>query len=233
MNTEMIISAITGQTGKAFDRFCCLCGNNRSIDGFTDAKKILSANFTDHNLMKHKDSKVICDFCRLALSDDLLESKNKKRCGLRAYSFFISGQSSAISYQLIEKKDKIRYLFEVEYSIPFILGFTDTGKKHISFKSMINYTESPFWVSCENCNVLFDRIKWFPIYKIIKEFFETGIFKTELLSCSVPPWKFEKYGLDIFQFQRLKQVKRTAQYQLIVNSLMKAKENQDENSSTD
>jgi hypothetical protein len=190
-NTELIVSAITWKRGQVFDGLvCCLCGGHRSIDGFTESKKVLSGHFTDRNLMKVRTSDLICDFCKLALSDGLLESTNGNCCALRNVSFLVEGMD--LRFKVIAKDEKIKYLFQYHFQSPFILAFTEKHKKHISFKSVISSDPDRFYVCCEDGNVFFERKKWLAVYQIAQDFLDKGVFKSELESCVIPPWKFER-----------------------------------------
>lgn len=216
-NTEMIIRSIFNTDVRQFDQVCCICGGNRSIDRFTQISKVLSNNFMDYNIMKDKSSRVICDFCRLCLSDDLLKSPKGKRCGLRLYSFLVEKST----FKIIDKNEKEYYLFFYNFTPPFILCFTDSGQKHISFKSAINFVNNPFWVSQENYNLLFDRHQWLPIYQIAKELFNLGISKEELLSCRLRISKLNNWK-DYQKITELVKYRNTKQYELIIKCLNKS-----------
>jgi hypothetical protein len=218
-NTEMIISALISKQGVDTDKTCCLCGGNRTIKKLHSAKDIFSGKFTDYNLLKVKYSNIVCDFCKLALSEHFIKNDAGKLTALRQYSFLVENNKFAF----IDFKERFHYLFDHKFTPPFILAFATPGlnKKHISFKSKINCPDNPFYVSTDNLNILFDREKWRPVFETVIHFYKNKVIKSELQSCRIPPWKFIKYNLDINKIIDLKTVKDTEQYQLIVNSLYK------------
>jgi hypothetical protein len=216
----MIVSAITKQQGIENDKTCCLCGGNRIISEWTELKKVFSGNFTDYNQLKNKQSDVVCDFCTFALSDKSMDSPKGAKCGLRLFSFLVENNK----FIRIDYTEKAYYLFEHFFNTPFILILSNTGQKHISYKSIINHDQNIFTVSTDFLNIVFDRALWFPVHEIANNFYQSKCTKDELLNCSIPPWKFNKYDLNFFDYQKLKRVQNTEQYKLIISTLIKLKE---------
>jgi CRISPR type IV-associated protein Csf1 len=219
-NTQMIVSAITKKQRIETEKTCCLCGGNKIISEWTKSKEVFSGNFTDYNYLKNKQSDILCDFCTFALSDKSMDSPKGKKCGLRLYSFLVENND----FTIINYDEKAYYLFEHAFNIPFILAFSSTGQKHISYKSVINYSSDIFTVSTDFMNIIFDRALWFQIYEIANNFYQNKCTKDELLNCSIPPWKFNKYDINFVDYQKLKRVQNTEQYKLIVSILIKLKE---------
>jgi hypothetical protein len=218
-NTEFIVTAITQKPGIDSDQTCCLCGGTRIMSEWRKAKEIFSGNFTDYNMLRYKQSDVLCDFCVFSLSDESLASPKGARCGLRLYSYLVENNQ----FIKIDFSEKPFYLFEHSFNPPFILVFSQSGKKHIAFKSLVSHNSALFYVCTDNLNIQFERSRWFDFYKIAKSFYENKCTKDELLAGTIPPWKFQKYSLSFSDYKKLQPVRHTEQFKLMVNSLYKIK----------
>jgi len=162
-NTKMIVEAIEKTEYDDFDigdQCCCLCGTKKSFK-WTAREKILSSSFTDWNVMKDKNSQYICGYCEKLLSDSYIKTGNhddkgrEKTAGLRCYSFLVEdGQITFIS-----SKEKEKYLFEHFYKTPYILAFTDSRKKHISWKAAIGGSNTTITINTENGKYSLNRNK--------------------------------------------------------------------------
>ena len=217
--TQKIIEVIEKKQRKLLDdeNMCALCGGTKTIGKWFDFNKNTSDNFTDFNEAKVKDSDKLCYFCKQTISDNFLDSPKGKKCGLRLYSFLVENNK----FIKIDLKEKWFYLFEYNYKTPFILCFSETGKKHISFKAKESFNTKNFWVCTEYCNIWFERKKWYPVFQIANDLYQQKVTKKELLSYSISPWKFNKYNLNFKNLKKLKPYKNTEQYKLIISVLQK------------
>lgn len=226
--SKMIIESIEQ---KEYDDYlsgdCCLCGNKKSFK-YENRNKILSTSFTDFNVMKNRDSQFICGYCEKLLDDRYMESPKGKRCGIRLYSFFIENKK----FKIIQKSEKEKYLFDYQFNLPYILCLSDSGQKHISWKSKEGQGNRVITINTENGLLIFDRDKYITVYTIIKKLFENGISKEELVCCNLIPKKIQKIiDNNISSFQEIIFIKRFKNdncYNFIINCLYKIKENKDD-----
>lgn len=218
--TRKIIESISGKSPTIGGNICALCGGEETVTEWYSTKKILSGNFTDYNQMVMKTSKVLCSFCKDALSDDFISSPKGSRCGIRLFSFLIE-KNQFIKIDYSEKAD---YLFNYQFTPPFILVFSSTGQKHISFKALESNDPEAFWVCSDFGNIWFERRKWQPVFEIANNFFQNKVTRTELEQCSVAPWKYRKYNLDFRGIKKLVPHRNKEQYKLIISVLQKEKQ---------
>lgn len=208
-NTQLIIESIHGKVETISDgNTCCLCGGDKTVEKWFDRKKIISSSFTDWDCMSDIDGQTICSFCVACLGKEL---------GLRNHSF-VADQSG---FKFIKHQEKWHYLWDYEPKPPYILVFTTTHKKHISFKAVISFEiglpENVIMINTETESGLwFWRKRWEEgqIKNMIQFLYDGGITKSELLDCSIT----RKWCPELAY---LKPYKDTIQYKLIVDCVQK------------
>jgi hypothetical protein len=214
-NTQLIIESMNGKAETISDgNTCCLCGGDKTVEKWLDRKKVISSSFTDWNCMSDIDGQTICSFCVSCLGKEL---------GLRNHSF-VADQNG---FKFIKHQEKWHYLWDYEPAPPYILAFTTTHKKHISFKAAIAYEimciDYTIMINTENEWEWFDRKSLKKVKDIIQSLYDGGITKSELLDCSIT----RSWYPEIID---LKSYKDTIQYKLIVDCVQKTEgEEQDEN----
>jgi CRISPR type IV-associated protein Csf1 len=202
------------------ENLCCICGSEYSYKWST-RKSIFSGSFTDQNMLKVKNSNYICGDCEKLLSDYYMKSPKDNDCGIRLYSFI----STTSDFQIIDRSKREYYLFDFEYTGAFILVFSDTGQKHISWKSKISFNTNSFFVCNESGNIFFEREKYRKIYNIVKKLYNKGVSKDELKDCNVNISKINKYMISFDDLIEIKKYKNNNCYNLIVDCLQKEKTN--------
>ncbi|HEY0087612.1 MAG TPA: hypothetical protein VGB37_02145 [Candidatus Lokiarchaeia archaeon] len=221
MITKNIVEAIEQkQYIDDIENECCLCGIKKAFK-FKKRNKILSASFTDFNFMKNRDSQFICGYCEKLLSDDYLDSPKGKRCGIRLYSFLIENNK----FKIIDRKEKESYLFNYEFQLPYILCYSDSGQKHISWKANYGFSNNNITINTENGQINFDREKYKNIYLLAKKLYLNKITKDELRECNLVPKKIKKLiDENITNFNEiflLKKYKNNVCYNFIIDCLYK------------
>jgi hypothetical protein len=219
--SKLIIESIEQKKYKdIINNNCCICGIEKA-NYFENRNKVLSTSFTDYSFMVNKDSQYICDYCQKLLNNNYLNSPKGKTCGLRLYSFLIENNN----FYIIDMKQKIDYLFNYKFKIPFLLCFSKTGKKHIFLKSKLSYNYDKFWVCTEENNIYFERNKYLQIYQIVNNFFQLGVSKNELKTCIIDPKKINKFKLNLNDLIIIKKYKNNQCYELIIDCLIRDKKN--------
>jgi CRISPR type IV-associated protein Csf1 len=223
--SKIIVQAIENKKyDDVIEDKCCLCGIEKA-NKFENKKNILSKSFTDYNRMKYRCSEKICNYCIKLLNDDYMESPKGKRCGLRLYSYIVENNK----FKIIDMSEKINYLFNYQFKIPFLLCFSKTGKKHIFYKAKLSYSKNNFWVCTEENNILFEREKYIEIYNIVNNLFQLGISKDELKSCIINIKKIYKFNIDFNNIIKIKKYKDNQCYELIIDCLVREKKNDSNN----
>lgn len=225
MISKLIVEAIEQKKhDDKIENQCCLCGIKKAFK-FEKRDKIISHSFTDYNYMKNKDSQFICGYCKKLLDDNYLDSPKGKRCGIRLYSFLIENNK----FKIIDRKEKENYLFNHEFQIPYIICYSNTGQKHISWKAKIGYSNEIIIFNTENGQISFDRKKYLDVYFVVKKLYNNGISKDELLKCNLIPKRIQKLiNNNISNFQEIsyiKKFKNDINYEFIISCLQKEVKN--------
>jgi len=207
-NTELIYQSF-GEKKNNMDlvfanSVCSLCG--KKIEYGVLRKYFFSSNFTNHDELKSK-SDFLCKECAFCLGNRDLRVNN-----------FICASENKI--YLFKKNDIEKYIFDLEKKIkpPFIFAVTKSFKKHMTFKTKINFSLNKFNIFFENHNVLFCKAEHIYIYSILKNLYNS-FSKDELNnldSCSF--LNIEKFGFKLFLEYRkeLKQFEKTKIYNFLV-----------------
>jgi len=217
INTELITKHINFKVDIVKQNgICGFCG--KEIKEGILKEDFIKQNFTDFEYIKYK-SNIFCKECYISMAN-CIDRNGKKSC-LRNYSF-IADDKQLI---LLTKEKMKYYLFEYKFNKPFIFCITFNGKKHLSFKSKVNYDINSFIITTDLGNVFFIRNRYIEIYKIIEEWFK--IFnKKEILT--IPKFSnIEKYGVRKYfeENERIKLIKDTLIFKILVFSLFKEDKN--------
>lgn len=200
-NTMLIIEALRGKQETIAGNPCCICGGTRTVEKWYDRKKVISSSFTDWGAIHNIHGYAVCSFCAACIGGDLK---------LRNYSF----KADQNGFEIIKHKRKWHYLWDYNFKPPYVLAFTTTHKKHISFKAKIGRKKTIIRINTETGSYDFDRSYWIGIKEIVQDLYDNGITKAELLECSIT----RKWYPEILQ---LKKYKDTVQYKLIIDCVQK------------
>jgi len=217
--TKFIVQNIVTEKDKEViqtNNVCMICwGSETNNREFIYKKKMLSANFNDINEFERKDNDMICWYCQFCLEWHAMDSPKGKRCGLRLYSFYADKDN----FEIIDRSKREYFLFEKKYKWDFVLAFSETWQKHISFKSVYSNDTNTFNVCTDTRGtILFERNKWDVIYKRAKELYEFWLPKKSLLWDIDPRW-MKKLWLTFKDITTIKANSNNMAYELIINSL--------------
>jgi len=215
MNTQKISLVLNPQKVYSTNYICFLCGGNLTNNNeFKHKKQVLSWNFNDATSATDKQSDLVCWFCQDCLRDDIINTESWKTAGVRAFSFLVDDNW----WTKINKSEREYYLFQHQFKWDFILAFTDTGKKHISFKTKISNNSDQFYVNTESWSLFFDRNFWYPIWQRLKEIYQNKVSKKVLL-WKIEPNLLRKEKLVLNDIDMIKKYKDNLCYQQIINVL--------------
>lgn len=219
MNTKKISQSLISSKVYETKNICFLCWWNETNEKeFNKRKDVLSWNFNDSSSAVKKDSDLICWFCQDCLSDNIINTESGKTAGVRAFSFLVDDNW----WTKINKSEREYYLFNHKFQGDFIIAFTDTGKKHISFKTKISNNSDKFYLNTEAWTLFFDRQFWYPIRKRAKEIYENKISKKTLL-WEIEPNLLKKGKIELEDINMIKKYKDNLCYREIINVLQNNK----------
>lgn len=161
-------------------------------------KDIISSSFTDYEYIKFQ-SEHVSRGVGLVLSSRLINGKS----GLRNYSYFVTQDE----IRILKSNEVEEYLLK-EKPTPFVFCITFNGKKHTSFKAIINYSSNNFTIQTDIAPVLVKKKDLDIIYPILKNRYtiidkndkkqKTFFTKDEILYGCNNYSKIEKYGINIY-----------------------------------
>jgi len=158
---------------------CALCGEE--IDEGFKISEAVSENFTDYVYFRVLDSDYVCKYCYNSL----------KEPKFRRYSFVMN--KSEVIY--LKRNEIADYLFDKSLNPPFIFCITESMKKHMVFKAMVNYDETLFFIQKEDYTILFDRNEYRPVYNTMKKLYQT-FSKSHIRYGEYPAKLAIKYGVS-------------------------------------
>jgi len=186
---------------------------------------IIGDSFTELEIFKYKSDYLSVDF---ALLTQPVIKGEKQLNALRNYSFFATNKELKIL-----NRDTILELLLNIPETPFQLGITYSNKKHIAYKTPINYSKHIFKVCTDTGTVVFDVIKANKLLPIIQSWYTiakttslqpTYFTKDEILGVSMPnTTKISEYGIVKYFAENdiLKQYRNTMFFKLLVHVLNK------------
>lgn len=167
------------------DEICAFTGI--SIDEGIKLKDVIGSSFTDHSYIKHSSEFIsvntaLCLQSVIKQEREVLEGQKKSSrlklegdkniiySGLRNYHFYCTENE----LKLLKREHLEDYILQhVQLEPPFILAINYSQKKHISFKSKINYSKGKsFVVSTDRGNVNINISKLQEVYPIMKNWYE-------------------------------------------------------------
>lgn len=171
VNTELIAKHIDLLECEESERKVCkICG--KQTTRYFAEKKILSEKFNDFDCCKQIKSDIVCVLCASCI----------KNATLRRSCFY--ADENKLVYFKKDDIEKIVFNMSKLVQVPFVFCFTQSFKKHNSFKAQPNYSTSCFSIQFENERFLFDTKKCSELYyNVLKPaYFELLLSKEELLT---------------------------------------------------
>lgn len=175
------------------EQTCKICG--KATTHYFTEKKVLSEKFNDFDYCKNIKSSIVCVECASCI----------KNAALRR-SCFYADESKLVFFK---KDDTEKILFNMATLVkkPFVFCFTQSFKKHNTFKAKLNYSTSHFVIQSENEQFLFDMEKHKDLfYNILKPaYFELLLSKDELLTGNymtlVDPKELFRLDKQLFKYR--------------------------------
>lgn len=190
-------------------------------------KDIIGANFNDRSYIKYSSEYASVN-TSLCLSNTVT-----KNSGLRNYHFYCTTER----LEILKREHLESYVLQqIELDLPFILAVNYSQKKHISFKSKINYSKhKSFVVSTDKGNVSIDISKLQEIYLILKNWYEivegkqttsqqpTYFTKDDILNGCNNMKRITDYGINKYSYENeiISKFRNTSLLELLVFILNK------------
>jgi hypothetical protein len=192
---------------------CMMCG--KYIEEGIKYKKVVSGNFTDYDVFANIQGTHICKECATCV----------KTRELRVNSFIADSKH----LYLLKKNDLEEYLFNLEKYVDgeFVVGITQSFKKHNSFRCKVNTNPKCFFIREEDREYLFDVHKLKPVYEKLNEAY-LQFSKDEILTGNYKMISVEQFGINKFiEYEKLfKQYRGSAQFDIMLYMLNSEKRNE-------
>jgi hypothetical protein len=211
----------------------CKIENVNTICAFSGAKisegikfsEIIRERFTELEIFKFKSNYLSVDF---ALLTQPVIQGTKQLNSLRNYSFFATDKE----LKILNRDEILELLFNIPET-PFQIAITYSNKKHLAYKTPLNYNKEKFKVCTDAGIVEFDVKKAKQIFPILQNWYTiakqttqqpTYFTKDEILGLSIPNnSKISEYGIEKYFAENdiLKPYRNTLFLKLLVHILNK------------
>lgn len=198
---EKYLSNLKLEVHKDINEICAFTGDK--ISEGIKKKDFISSTFTDFEYLKFNSEWVSLD---IALCMEYIIPNDKGTLiSLRFKSFYVSEKE----LRFLNRDDLEELIFNIPDS-PFIIAVSFGFKKHISFKSKINFSKDKFIVSTDKGLVEIDKNKIDELYQIMKKWYTivegkeetsqqpTYFTKDDILNGCSNYMKIEQYGNKYF-----------------------------------
>lgn len=186
------------------DGICMICGEPRN--GVIAKKVIRNERFTNFDEI-HIDGDVVCPHCEECM----------KNAALRRRSFI----AHAGGLIFLEKNDIEKYIFDLEkqgIQAPFIVCITQSFKKHMFFRAVMNNDYDCYYIQAEEEKLRFDVAEAKKLYELLNDAY-LYFSKDELLTLSFKTMSAAEYGVDRIGdlIHTLAPYRQTSLYKLLVH----------------
>lgn len=161
---------------------CFLCGEKMSHG--IHVSKLFSNVFTDWNSGKSRKSQFVCPACSFTILT------SPKRHALRNFSHVANHEKL-----LLPNREELRELILNPPDPPFVINIAVSQKKHICFKSQVNYSQNIFAVMYEEMPVLINKDEFEKLLRLV-EHFMYGFTKSEILTGEYNQKKVLDFGIE-------------------------------------
>lgn len=187
-NTEIIYKALNNPVVKNLEEYhsyCMFC--NKEITKGVKYKKTISTNFTNFDVLKNIKGTHVCKACSYCM-----------KLGELRKNSFISDKSNLY---LLKKNDIEQYLFNLSKYVKgeFVVGITQTFKKHNAFRCRVNKSTKEFYIRMEDVEFVFNVDKLKPLYKLLNEAY-MSFSKEELQTGFYKAIAVNQFGFEKFQY---------------------------------
>lgn len=215
-NTEIIYKALQEPSVEGLEDIncnCMICG--KYIERGIGYKKVISGNFTNWGDCKDRTSQYICRECATSI----------KAREVRVNSFI----ADTNNLYLLKKNDIENYLFDMDKYVDgeFVVGITQSFKKHNSFRCKVNSNPKRFYIREEDREYVFDAAKLKRVYEHLNETY-LQFSKEELRTGNYKIISIEQFGLEKFaEYEDLfKQYRGSPQFDLMIYMMNSEKRNE-------
>lgn len=186
-NTEILYKASNSPDVENLEEYegkCLICG--KQIKEGVPSKKVLSGSFTNWGECSDRSSDHVCKECAFCV----------KTRDIRISSFI----SDSKKLHLLKKNDIEEYIFNLEKYVEgeFVVGLTQSFKKHNSFRCRVNNNPKCFYIREEDREYLFNVKELAPVYKLLNEAY-LQFSKEELQTGQYKLISIEQFGLKKFE----------------------------------
>jgi hypothetical protein len=224
--TEFISKHLCEISGTKIHNINSICAfTGKSITRGILLKDALSSNFTDNSFVRYKS-----EYCSTDVFKCLQPVNNQSKASLRNYSFIVTENDLTIL-----NREKLYDTIVGQKPVPFILAVTYNGKKHITYKTRVQYDNNEFTVFTDIGEVLVRKIDLDVILPIISNWYSvvkgkehtstqpTYFSKEEILTGIASNAHINNYGINKFFEENtiLEQYRNTPILKLMVFVLKK------------
>jgi hypothetical protein len=208
------------------DDQCWLCGGETEGLGH-HIKDVITSSFTDTNAAKNLESQTVCYSCAALMKKEAWQAASEKH-GHSPYFPVKDGKSPVLSNWMFSShvfsKDGWLRPSRQEFAeilcnppaTPFVIAIAEVGKKHVLFRSAVNYSKEQYIVQFDEEKILIDKEKFKEILRAVeaaylffsKDSILTGEYnQAAILKVGLKTWREHEDVLKPMRKQFLKMLK--------------------------
>lgn len=191
------------------DAECWLCGGDTENLGH-HLKDGITTSFTDGPLAKAQTSQTMCYSCVALMKKEAwilacekhgyspyFPIKDDKKPALSNW-MFSSHVFSKDGWLRPDRKDIAGILLNPP-TPPFVMTFSDAGKKHVIFRAKVNHSQDNFFIQLDEETIFINKPLFLEIHDFVKEMYESGFSKDSILTGSYNQVAIMKFGLSAWK----------------------------------
>ena len=207
---------------------------NEHIEKGIKLSDLIKEKFVDYEFIKY-----ISEYCSVEsalLIEQIIPNQNNKLNPIRNYSFFCNENELTF----LKREDLENILF-MQKDTPFVLAITFSFKKHIAFKTTLNYSSNIYRITTDKGDVIVDMNNVKSIYPILQNWYTvvagkeaiatkpTYFSKNDMLFGSTNFTKIDGYNGDYFKENReIEKYRGSLFLELLVHILNKKEHKENE-----
>lgn len=164
---------------------CAICGQRR---GDVDVRKVVGGDFTNHDLLRRRDSPAVCEACAWAKSHAPLRRKYWMASRATGLMLFEWNQAAKFAEVLMSPPPP-----------PFTACLTLSGKKILVLRAPVNIAPGPYLLQVEEQALAWDPADLLSVLEACREMRRGKITESQIISGHYRLGAIHKFGRQRWQ----------------------------------
>jgi len=190
---------------------CFYCGER--CDDKYSIKEYVKKTFTNYDIIKSPSSKYICKECVWAFGSKskikMIDGENREGSP-RNYCWYIT-KNKKIAYTKSHMEYLRKLLIDEKLETPFKIIISDSGQKHLIFRSNWNYQNNNFEIQFEEESIIIKKEELYKTLQLANKlsavFGKMNLLKCDDVSYSISYFKYYNNLDDYYRWLKIKDKK--------------------------